>query len=134
MKTLRERQAETGRTCAAVTAGYDIGGEVPGFDEPGVTVDLRLTRLALHLSAGGVSDLRGVSRAMALSRGTMRTIRQNLFWAFFYNVLLIPVAAAGFLHNAPWLAAAAVALSALKRSLVTLPTVPVSERLPMSCP
>lgn len=56
-------QAETGRTCAAVTAGYDIGGEVPGFDEPGVTVDLRLTRLALHLSAGGVSDLRGVSRA-----------------------------------------------------------------------
>lgn len=56
-------QAATGRTCAAVTAGYDIGGEVPGFDEPGVTVDLRLTDVAIHLTAGGVSDLRGVTRA-----------------------------------------------------------------------
>jgi hypothetical protein len=56
-------QATTGRSCAAVTVGYDIGGEVPGFEERGVTVDLRLTDLALHLTAGGVSDLRGVTRA-----------------------------------------------------------------------
>ncbi|NLX08452.1 MAG: copper-translocating P-type ATPase [Chloroflexi bacterium] len=66
-------------------------------------------------------DLRGVPRAIALSKSTMRAIRENLFWAFAYNVILIPVAA-GILAPFSWapaflqqlnpiLAAAAMALS-----------------------
>ena len=56
-------------------------------------------------------DLNQLSKAIVLSKATMRNIRQNLFWALFYNVVGIPIAASGLL--APWVAGAAMAMSSV---------------------
>lgn len=56
-------------------------------------------------------DLNSIADAILMSRKTMRNIKQNLFWAFAYNVIGIPIAAAGFL--APWVAGAAMAFSSV---------------------
>jgi Cu+-exporting ATPase len=78
--------------------------------------DIAIESAGMILMSGNLS---AIATSIRLSRQTMRVIRQNLFWAFAYNTLLIPVAALGLLNplGGPMLAAAAMALSSV--SVVT---------------
>jgi Cu+-exporting ATPase len=85
----------------------------------GTGTDIAKEAASITLMRG---DLNGVAGALALARLTMRVIRQNLFWAFAYNIIGIPIAAGALYPFTGWLLSPVLASAAMALSSVTVVT------------